>query len=298
MQEIIGVKFKTVGKVYFFDSNGIKVAKGKNVIVETARGIELGEVAVANKNISEDKLVAPLKKTIRIATPEDEEVYAQNEKKAEEAKKVCEEKILVHGLDMKLVDVEYTFDGSKLLFYFTSDGRVDFRELVKDLAAIYRTRIELRQIGVRDEVKMLGGYGMCGRELCCCNHLSDLNPVSIKMAKEQGLSLNPSKISGVCGRLMCCLKHEHEVYEEKLSRLPSIGALVKTPDGNGTVEDVEVLREIIKVKIDNKDETIKKSYCLKDIKILKDNKKQEDIIENMKELKNLEEGFKRTDDIM
>ncbi|MBQ9266870.1 MAG: stage 0 sporulation family protein [Clostridia bacterium] len=298
MQEIIGVKFKTVGKVYFFDSNGIEVQKGKNVIVETARGIELGEVAVANRKISEDKLVAPLKKTIRIATVEDEKVYAENARKAEEALKVCEKKVAEHGLDMKLVDVEYTFDGSKLLFYFTSDGRVDFRELVKELAAIYRTRIELRQIGVRDEVKMLGGYGMCGRELCCCNHLSDLNPVSIKMAKEQGLSLNPSKISGMCGRLMCCLKHEHEVYEEKLSRLPSVGALVSTPDGKGVVEDVEVLKEIVKVKIETKDETQRKNYPLAEIKILKDNKKRDDYIENFNELKGLEEGFKRTDDII
>lgn len=298
MQEIIGVKFKTVGKVYFFDSNGIEAAKGKNIIVETARGIELGEVAVSNKNISEDKLVAPLKKAIRMATQEDEKIYAENAEKAKEAYKVCEDKIAKHGLDMKLVDVEYTFDGSKLLFYFTSDGRVDFRELVKDLAAIYRTRIELRQIGVRDEVKMLGGYGMCGRELCCCNHLSDLNPVSIKMAKEQGLSLNPTKISGMCGRLMCCLKHEHEVYEEKLSRLPSNGALVETPDGKGIVEDVEVLKETIKVKIDKNDESLKKYYKLQEIKILKDNKKKDDYIENFKELKDLEEGFKRQDDIM
>ncbi len=300
MQEIIGVKFKTVGKVYFFDSNGIQAPKGKNVIVETARGIELGEVAVSNRNISEDKLIAPLKKTIRLATEDDEKTFAENAKKAIEAGKVCEKKIVEHGLDMKLVDVEYTFDGSKLLFYFTSDGRVDFRELVKDLAAIYRTRIELRQIGVRDEVKMLGGYGMCGRELCCCNHLTDLNPVSIKMAKEQGLSLNPTKISGSCGRLMCCLKHEHEVYEEKLSRLPSIGALVKTPDGKGTVEDVEVLKENVIVKVEKeKDETIKKAYQLSEIKILKDyKKKDEEIEENIKELKNLEEGFKRTDDFI
>ena len=226
------------------------------------------------------------------------EALEELEKKAKDAYKVCEEKIAEHGLDMKLVDVEYTFDGSKLLFYFTSDGRVDFRELVKDLAAIYRTRIELRQIGVRDEVKMLGGYGMCGRELCCCNHLSDLNPVSIKMAKEQGLSLNPTKISGVCGRLMCCLKHEHEVYEEKLSRLPSTGSLVKTPDGDGIVEDVEVLKEMVKVKIERKDETIRKSYHLEDISILKNSKKKDEDIENMKELKGLEEGFRRQDDII
>ncbi len=298
MQEIIGVRFKKVGKIYFFDPNGIQAIKGKSIIVETARGIELGEVAVANRSVSDEKIVAPLKKAIRMATEEDEKTFADNERKAAEAREVCEKKIEEHKLDMKLVDVEYTFDGTKLLFYFTADGRIDFRELVKELAAIYRTRIELRQIGVRDEVKMLGGYGMCGRELCCCNHLTDLNPVSIKMAKEQGLSLNPTKISGMCGRLMCCLKHEQDVYEEKLSRLPSIGALVKTPDGKGVVENVEVLKEVVRVKVEQKDEIIKKEYPLSEIKILKDNKKKDEEIENIKELKGLEEGFKRTDDII
>lgn len=298
MQEIIGVRFKKVGKIYFFDPNGIQAIKGKSIIVETARGIELGEVAVANRSVSDEKIVAPLKKAIRMATEEDEKTFADNERKAAEAREVCEKKIEEHKLDVKLVDVEYTFDGTKLLFYFTADGRIDFRELVKELAAIYRTRIELRQIGVRDEVKMLGGYGMCGRELCCCNHLTDLNPVSIKMAKEQGLSLNPTKISGMCGRLMCCLKHEQDVYEEKLSRLPSIGALVKTPDGKGVVENVEVLKEVVRVKVEQKDEIIKKEYPLSEIKILKDNKKKDEEIENIKELKGLEEGFKRTDDII
>lgn len=298
MQEIIGVRFKKVGKIYFFDPNGIQAIKGKSIIVETARGIELGEVAVANRSVSDEKIVAPLKKAIRMATEEDEKTFVDNERKAAEAREVCEKKIEEHKLDMKLVDVEYTFDGTKLLFYFTADGRIDFRELVKELAAIYRTRIELRQIGVRDEVKMLGGYGMCGRELCCCNHLTDLNPVSIKMAKEQGLSLNPTKISGMCGRLMCCLKHEQDVYEEKLSRLPSIGALVKTPDGKGVVENVEVLKEVVRVKVEQKDEIIKKEYPLSEIKILKDNKKKDEEIENIKELKGLEEGFKRTDDII
>lgn len=299
MQEIVGVKFKKVGKIYFFDPNGMKIEKGKNVIVETARGLELGEVAVSNKNIDEDKLVAALKKVIRVATEEDEKIFKENEKKAADAHKVCEEKIQKHGLEMKLIDVEYTFDASKLLFYFTADGRIDFRELVKDLAAVYKTRIELRQIGVRDEVKMLGGYGQCGRELCCCNHLSDLNPVSIKMAKEQGLSLNPTKISGVCGRLMCCLKHEQEVYEEKLKRLPNVGAFVKTPDGKGTVESVEVLKEVVRVKINDKEDIIRKSYELKDIEILKNTKKRDNTEDdvNLAELKQLEEGFKRTDDI-
>ena len=258
MKEIVGIRFKKLGKIYFFNPNDIKLEKGQSAIVETARGLELGEVAVANRMVDDSKIVAPLKDVVRVATEEDVKLFTENEKKAEEAYKVCEQKIIEHGLDMKLVDVEYTFDNTKLLFYFTAEGRIDFRDLVKELAAIYRTRIELRQIGVRDEVKMLGGYGMCGRELCCCNHLSDLNPVSIKMAKEQGLSLNPTKISGVCGRLMCCLKHEQEVYEEKLSRLPSVGSLVKTPDGKGTVEDVEVLREIIKVKIEKDSSALNK----------------------------------------
>ncbi len=300
MQEIVGVRFKKLGKIYFFDPNGFKLDKGRNAIVETARGLELGEVVVSNRMIDEDKIVASLKKVIRPATKEDEDSYAENEKKAQEAFKVCEQKIAEHGLDMKLIDVEYTFDETKLLFYFTADTRIDFRELVKDLAAIYRTRIELRQIGVRDEVKMLGGYGMCGRELCCVNHLSDLNPVSIKMAKEQGLSLNPTKISGVCGRLMCCLKHEQEVYEEKLSRLPNVGALVKTPDGEGIVEEVQVLKEIVTVKIEKDDAVIKNDYKLADIEILKNTKRKDVKAEagvSEKELKSLEEGFKRQDDI-
>ncbi len=300
MQEIIGVKFKKVGKIYFFDPNGLKFNKGDNAIVETARGIELGEVAVANRMINEDKIISSLKKAIRVATPEDNKVFKDNEKKAQEAFKVCEEKIAKHNLDMKLIDVEYTFDSSKLLFYFTADTRIDFRELVKDLAAIYKTRIELRQIGVRDEVKMLGGYGMCGRELCCVNHLTDLNPVSIKMAKEQGLSLNPTKISGSCGRLMCCLKHEQDVYEEKLSRLPNVGALVNTPDGKGTVEDVQVLKEILTVKIEKEDTTIKKQFLLKDVEILKNTRKKAEKLEDgvtEKDLKKLEEGFIRKDDI-
>jgi cell fate regulator YaaT (PSP1 superfamily) len=300
VQEIVGVRFKKLGKIYFFDPNGFKLDKGRNAIVETARGLELGEVVVSNRMIDEDKIVASLKKVIRPATKEDEDSYAENEKKAQEAFKVCEQKIAEHGLDMKLIDVEYTFDETKLLFYFTADTRIDFRELVKDLAAIYRTRIELRQIGVRDEVKMLGGYGMCGRELCCVNHLSDLNPVSIKMAKEQGLSLNPTKISGVCGRLMCCLKHEQEVYEEKLSRLPNVGALVKTPDGEGIVEEVQVLKEILTVKIEKDDDVIKNDYKLEDIEILKNTKRKDVKAEagvSEKELKSLEEGFKRQDDI-
>lgn len=300
MQEIVGIRFKKLGKIYFFDPSGLKLNKSQNVIVETARGLELGEVAIANRMMDEDKLVTALKKVIRVATQEDEKIFEENEKKAREAYSVCEEKIKKHGLDMKLIDVEYTFDSSKLLFYFTAEGRIDFRDLVKELASIYKTRIELRQIGVRDEVKMLGGYGMCGRELCCCNHLGDLNPVSIKMAKEQGLSLNPSKISGVCGRLMCCLKHEQEVYEDKLARLPNVGALVNTPDGKGIVEDVQVLKEIVTVKIEKGEDKLKKDFKLSEIDILKNCKKRENRNEeefDMKELRQLEEGFRREEDI-
>ena len=300
MQEIVGVRFKKLGKIYFFDPSGFNLEKNRSVIVETARGLELGEVAVSNRLIDEEKIVSPLKKVIRPANDDDKKTFEENEKRAQEAFKVCEEKIAEHGLNMKLIDVEYTFDSTKLLFYFTADTRIDFRELVKDLAAIYRTRIELRQIGVRDEVKMLGGYGMCGRELCCVNHLSDLNPVSIKMAKEQGLSLNPTKISGACGRLMCCLKNEQEVYEEKLSRLPNNGALVKTPDGEGIVEDVQVLKELITKKKKKDDSAIRKVFKYEDIEILKNTKRKDVKAEEgvtEKELKSLEEGFKRTDDI-
>ena len=293
MREIVGVKFKKLGKIYFFDPNGFELTKGQGVIVETARGLEFGEIAINNGKVKEERIVAPLKNVVRIATEEDKRIFEENDRKSKEAYKVCEEKIAKHKLNMKLIDVEYTFDKTKLIFYFTADGRIDFRELVKELAAIYKTRIELRQIGVRDEVKMLGGYGMCGRELCCCNHLTDLNPVSIKMAKEQGLSLNPTKISGVCGRLMCCLKHEHEVYEEKISRLPNVGSLVKTPDGKGTVEEVEVLKEEVKVKLEKDGTFIKKYFKNSEIEVLKSSKKKdkyEDV--NIKELKALEEGFK------
>ncbi len=294
MQEIVGVKFKKLGKIYFFNPNGLKLEKGQFVIVETARGIEYGEVAVGNSAVTEEKIVAPLKDVLRVATEEDTKTFKENDAKAQEAFKICLEKIKKHELDMSLIDVEYTFDNSKLLFYFTADGRIDFRDLVKELAAIYKTRIELRQIGVRDEVKMLGGYGMCGRELCCCNHLTDLNPVSIKMAKEQGLSLNPAKISGVCGRLMCCLKHEQAAYEDKLSRLPTVGSLVKTPEGTGTVEEVEVLKEIVKVKLEKDDTFLKKSFKAEEIEVIKAGRKREkhDPSVDMKELKKLEEGFK------
>ena len=235
MKTIIGVRFRKPGKIYFFDPGYLKVEKGSNVIVETSMGQEMGEVMIANREIPDSKVTEPLKKIIRVATPKDIEHQKENKEKEKEAFKICEEKIKKHQLDMNLTEVEYKFDNSKIVFYFTADGRIDFRELVKDLAAIFHTRIELRQIGVRDEIKRIGGNGMCGRELCCCSFLRNFETVSIKMAKEQNISLNPTKISGNCGRLMCCLKYEQEVYDEKLSRLPKIGAIVKTEDGEGEV---------------------------------------------------------------
>ena len=236
MKNIIGVRFKKLGKIYFFNPKNLRVKKGDKVIVETAQGDEYGEVVIPNRHIEDEKILTPLKKVIRIANYKDHKQYEECRKKEKEAFQVCLKKIKEHGLDMTLTDVEYKFDNSKILFYFTADGRIDFRDLVKDLAAIYKTRIELRQIGVRDEVKRIGGNGVCGRELCCCTFLSDFETVSIKMAKEQNLSLNPSKISGNCGRLMCCLKYENDVYEEKAKRLPKVGAIVKTEDGEGVVD--------------------------------------------------------------
>ena len=291
MANIIGVRFKKPGKIYFFDPDGIEIEQGKHVIVETAMGKEYGEVAIANRNIPDNKLVKPLKKIIRVATNKDKKQHEENKEKEKEALKICEKKIKEHGLDMKLTDVEYKFDRSKLLFFFKADGRIDFRDLVKDLAAIFKTRIELRQIGVRDEVKNLGGNGMCGRELCCCSFLGNFETVSIKMAKEQNISLNPSKISGNCGRLMCCLKYEQEVYEEKLKRLPKVGAIVKTEDGEGEVCGVETLKEIIKVKFHDGEDTFFKKYNSKDIKIIKNVEKDDDKIEaeNPEDLKELQE---------
>ena len=294
MANIIGVRFKKPGKIYFFDSDGIEIEQGKHVIVETAMGKEYGEVAIANRTIPDDKLVKPLKKIIRVATNKDKKQHEENKEKEKEALKICEKKIKEHGLDMKLTDVEYKFDRSKLLFFFKADGRIDFRDLVKDLAAIFKTRIELRQIGVRDEVKNLGGNGMCGRELCCCSFLGNFETVSIKMAKEQNISLNPSKISGNCGRLMCCLKYEQEVYEEKLQNLPSVGAIVKTPDGKGEVDSIEILKEIVRVQFRDGDIVTYKKYNAKDIKILEDNKKENENQEEkeyqqeLKELENLQ----------
>lgn len=270
MTEIIGVKFKSVGKVYYFSPNGLELALGDKVIVETARGIECGEVSLELKEISDDEINSPLKSVIRKATEEDLKTIRQNEEKEKDAFKICEEKIAKHELKMNLIDVECTFDNNKLLFYFTADNRVDFRELVKDLSSVFRTRIELRQIGVRDEAKLLGGLGICGRPFCCKTFLGDFQPVSIKMAKEQSLSLNPTKISGTCGRLMCCLKYEQDCYEELLKVTPKVGALVKTPDGNGIVEDVNLLTGKLRVK--NNDTEAVNTFHKNDITVLKDSR--------------------------
>ena len=291
MKNIIGVRFKKPGKIYFFDPGDLQVDLKDYVIVETSQGEEMGEVAICNRKLPDEKLVAPLKPIIRIATEEDKKHNEENKKKEKEAFEICQQKIKKHKLDMNLLDVEYKFDDSKILFYFTADGRIDFRELVKDLAAIYKTRIELRQIGVRDEVKRIGGNGVCGRELCCCSFLSDFEAVSIKMAKEQNISLNPSKISGNCGRLMCCLKYESDVYEEKLKRLPNVGAIVKTEDGEGEVDNIETLKEVVRVKIKDGDGYFYKKYNAKDVKIIKNNslsKIDEEELKNKKELEELE----------
>ncbi|WML36489.1 stage 0 sporulation family protein [Clostridium sp. OS1-26] len=259
MVTVVGVRFKKAGKIYYFSPDELDVKKNNYVIVETARGVEFGECVIAPKQIGEDEIVSPLKSVIRIATQEDIDRHSENKQKEEEAFNVCLEKIQQHDLKMKLIDVEYTFDNNKVIFYFTADGRVDFRELVKDLAAIFRTRIELRQIGVRDEAKMIGGLGPCGRTMCCSTFLGDFAPVSIKMAKEQNLSLNPTKISGICGRLMCCLNYEQETYEHIRIKLPKVDSVVDTPYGKGTVVSNSVVKESVKVKIkpQDGDETIK-----------------------------------------
>jgi cell fate regulator YaaT (PSP1 superfamily) len=292
MKKIVGVRFKKPGKIYFFDPENLELNIGDNVIVETAMGEEFGEVVIKNRELPDEKITNPLKKVIRIANAQDMKNMEYYKSKEPEALKICEEKVKKHGLDMNLTDVEYKFDGSKILFYFTADGRIDFRELVKELASIFKTRIELRQIGVRDEVRRIGGNGVCGRELCCCSFLGNFETVSIKMAKEQNISLNPSKISGNCGRLMCCLKYEQEAYEEKLNRLPRVGAIVKTEDGEGVVDNVEVLKEQLKVKFKDGDEYFYKKYDAKDVKIIKNgatnNKFNPEEAEHMKELKELE----------
>lgn len=270
MAEVIGVRFKSVGKVYYFDPQSEQFSIGQKVIVETARGVECGEVVLANRQIDEKEIISPLKPVMRLANQQDLEQVEKNKLKEKEAFNICLEKIEKHKLEMKLVDVEYTFDNNKILFYFTADGRVDFRELVKDLASVFRTRIELRQIGVRDESKMLGGLGVCGRPFCCSTFLGEFQPVSIKMAKEQSLSLNPTKISGTCGRLMCCLKYEQDVYEELLRITPKIGAYVKTPDGKGTVIDANLLTGSLQVRLDGNPDAAPRTYNKKEIILLKD----------------------------
>lgn len=291
LKNIVGIRFKKLGKIYFFNPKGIKVQKGDKVIVETSQGEEYAEVLIPNRYVDDEKIVAPLKKVLRIATSKDIKRHEECKKIEKEAFKVCEQKIKDHKLNMILTEVECKFDNSKILFYFTADGRVDFRELVRDLAAIYKTRIELRQIGVRDEVKRIGGNGVCGRELCCCTFLSDFEAVSIKMAKEQNISLNPSKISGNCGRLMCCLKYENDVYEDKLKHLPNVGAIVKTEDGVGEVDNIEILREKLRIKFKGEDGYTYKKCDAKDVTIIKDVEREqidEEEIMNKKELEELE----------
>ena len=270
MAEVIGVRFKDVGKVYYFDPNGTTLKKGDRVIVETARGIECGEVAMENRDIQDEEIVHPLKKMIRKASEADLKKVEENKKKEKTAFDICLKKIAAHKLEMKLVDVEYTFDNNKILFYFTADGRVDFRELVKDLASVFRTRIELRQIGVRDEAKMLGGLGICGKPFCCSTFLGEFQPVSIKMAKEQGLSLNPTKISGTCGRLMCCLKYEQAAYADLLKRTPKIGAIVNTPEGRGVVVEQNLLTGILKVRMDKDPDAAPSTFTVRQVRLVKD----------------------------
>jgi cell fate regulator YaaT (PSP1 superfamily) len=268
MVEVVGIRFKSTGKTYYFDPAGITLRKGEHAIVETARGLEYGEVALANSSVSESDIVPPLRPVVRKATEADKAHHLENKKKEDDAFVLCNERILAHKLDMKLIDAQYTFDNSKLLFYFTSAGRVDFRELVKDLASVFRTRIELRQIGIRDEAKLIGGLGMCGRPLCCSVFLTDFGQVSIKMAKEQNLSLNSAKISGICGRLMCCLRYEHESYEYEIKRTPPIDSTVKTPDGIGTVTEMSPLQGTIKVRLADKPDTQPKTYHRKDVTVI------------------------------
>ena len=254
MTEIIGVRFKSGGKQYYFDPKGHQVAPGQGVIIETSRGLEYGQCAQGNTMVEDEAVVQPLRPLVRLATERDLDIVARNREKEKKAFAICQEKIAAHGLDMKLVEVEYNFEGSKILFFFTSDGRVDFRALVKDLASVFHTRIELRQIGVRDEAKMLGGLGICGKPFCCATFLDEFQPVSIKMAKTQNLSLNPTKISGTCGRLMCCLKYEQEAYEDAVHRMPKNESFVETPDGVGTVTQVNLLRETVKVRLEDQPE--------------------------------------------
>lgn len=291
MTKVIGVRFRNVGKIYYFSPKDLEIKAGDHVIVETARGVEYGNVVLPPREVEDEKVVQPLKEVIRIATQQDDKREETNRKKEKEAHQICLKKIREHNLEMKLIDVEYTFDNNKVLFYFTADGRIDFRELVKDLAAIFKTRIELRQIGVRDETKILGGIGICGRALCCHTYLSEFAPVSIKMAKEQNLSLNPTKISGVCGRLMCCLKNEEETYEELNRKLPVVGDRVNTSDGlKGEVQSVNVLRQLVKVIVDVDDEKEIREYPVEELKFKPRQKKEKLRLSDaeMKALKELE----------
>lgn len=292
MIKVVGIRFQRAGKIYYFDPLDYDLETAMHVIVETARGVEMGTVLIPPKEVEDDKVIQPLKPVIRVATDEDEKVMECNKEKEAEAYVICKEKIAKHGLEMKLVAAEYTFDNNKLLFYFTADGRIDFRELVKDLASVFRTRIELRQIGVRDETKMLGGIGICGRELCCKSYLTDFVPVSIKMAKEQNLSLNPTKISGVCGRLMCCLKNEQDTYEYLNSRLPSVGDYVTTPGGmKGEVQSINVLRQLVKVIVDNGEEKELIEYPVDDLQFTPKRRKDVKVTEEeLKELEGLEDS--------
>lgn len=290
MVNVIGVRFRNAGKIYFFDPTGYDIKTGDKVIVETARGIEYGHVVLGPRLVEEERIIQPLKPVIRQATEEDEAINQKNKEKEKEAYAICLEKIKKHGLEMKLIDSEYTFDNNKVLFYFTADGRIDFRELVKDLASVFKTRIELRQIGVRDETKIVGGIGVCGRPLCCNSHLSEFSPVSIKMAKEQNLSLNPTKISGVCGRLMCCLKNEEEAYEEINAKLPNVGDDVTTADNlKGEVQSVSVLKQLVKVIVTlENDEKEVREYKVEDLKFSRRKKKEKTTAIEDEELKVLE----------
>ncbi len=287
MTEIIGVRFKGTGKIYYFDPGPEKLSKGDMAVVETSRGVECGEVAMPNCHVQDSAVVQPLRRMLRKATPQDMAQVEENRQKEKSAFLACEKRIAARGLEMKLVDVEYTFDGGRILFYFTADGRVDFRELVKDLAGMFRTRIELRQIGVRDEAKMLGGIGICGRPFCCSSFLGSFQPVSIKMAKEQGLSLNPVKISGACGRLMCCLKYEQEAYQDLLRSTPRVNALVSTPDGKGVVIEQNLLTRKLTVRLDKDPDAAPKVYTVDQVKLLKDGRVKLDKQE-LERLKNLE----------
>lgn len=304
MTKVIGIRFRTAGKIYYFDPKNFDMKRGDHVIVETARGIEYGTVVMAPREVENSKVVQPLKPVIRVATEADDATEAKNREKEKEAFKICLEKIQKHELEMKLIDAEYTFDNNKVLFYFTADGRIDFRELVKDLASVFKTRIELRQIGVRDETKILGGIGICGRPLCCHTHLADFVPVSIKMAKEQNLSLNPTKISGICGRLMCCLKNEEDTYEELNRKLPNLGDFVTTDDGlKGQVSSVNVLRQLVKVVVEENDEKEIHEYKVEQLKFKPRHKKDHKVSDReLAELEKLEkiekkEGMSKLEDV-